>query len=80
MIKILSIGLIASLSGLALCTPTARASIAGLTNTGVDFDPTTLVDKAWTIVGGTNSLGSPYSRVCLHQHQQRHISGWSVGG
>jgi hypothetical protein len=60
MIKILSIGLFTVLSGLGLCTTASRASIADLTNTGVNFNSGTLVDNAWTIVGGANSAGLTY--------------------
>ena len=61
MIKILSIGLFSVVSGLGLWTTASQASIVGLTNTGVNFNSGTLVDNAWAIVGGSNSLGSPYS-------------------
>jgi hypothetical protein len=60
MIRKFSIALFAVLSGLGLCNTAAHASIVGLTNTGVNFNPGTLVDNAWSIVGGSNSLGSPY--------------------
>lgn len=53
--------ILAVVAALAACAGSAQASITGLTNTGVNYDGTTLVDNAWSIVSGTNSLGSPYS-------------------
>jgi hypothetical protein len=60
MIKILSIGLFAGLSGLALCTTASQADIVGLTNTGVNVGAGG-VDNAWTIVGGSNSISPSFS-------------------
>jgi len=57
-VKRLSIGVFAGLSGLALCATATQASIAGLTNTGVDV--LNGQDQAWSIVSGANTAGLAY--------------------
>ena len=47
-------------SCICLCGGAAQANIVGLTNTGVNVGPGA-VDQSWAIVGGSNSLGSPYA-------------------
>jgi hypothetical protein len=46
-------------SQLMICVGTAEAGIVGLTNTGVNYNAITLVDNAWSITGGNNSVGTP---------------------
>jgi hypothetical protein len=60
MIKILSIGSLAVLAAFGLGARVAHANIIDLTNTGVNFSAGTLVDNAWSLVGGSNSLGLSY--------------------